>query len=205
MTISGVAANWFFSKNGDDGVSDLPEAEQEGLDKSFPIAKAMKRTVRYHLGTAAFGSLIIAIVQMIRLALEYIDQQTKELQDGNFMMKLCMKCVKVCMWCFEKSVKFVSGFAFTYTAAFGQNFCSACKSTFWLFVKNPATIALLGSVQLMLSLIACIAIPMGCALICFIWIDSSGGSNAAFPCGLVLLCAYLVCKSMSASFECTMQ
>ena len=35
---------------------------------------------RYHLGSIAFGSLIIAIVQMIRIALAYLDQKTKSMQ-----------------------------------------------------------------------------------------------------------------------------
>jgi choline transporter-like protein 2/4/5 len=33
--------------------------------------------VRYHLGTIAFGSLLIAIVQLIRVFLEYLDAKLK--------------------------------------------------------------------------------------------------------------------------------
>ena len=32
---------------------------------------------RYHLGSLAFGSLIIAIVQLIRMFLEYLDHKLK--------------------------------------------------------------------------------------------------------------------------------
>lgn len=32
---------------------------------------------RYHFGSLAFGSLIIAIIQMIRVALEYLDHKLK--------------------------------------------------------------------------------------------------------------------------------
>ncbi len=35
---------------------------------------------RFHLGSIAFGSLIIAIVQFIRLCLEYLDHKTKAMQ-----------------------------------------------------------------------------------------------------------------------------
>jgi hypothetical protein len=35
---------------------------------------------RFHLGSVAFGSLIIAIVQFIRLVLAYLDRKTKGLQ-----------------------------------------------------------------------------------------------------------------------------
>ena len=36
------------------------------------------KLVRYHLGTIAFGSLILATVRFIRYFLEYIDQKLKK-------------------------------------------------------------------------------------------------------------------------------
>lgn len=38
-------------------------------------------SLRYHLGSVALGSFIIAIVQFIRLVLEYIDRKTKQQQN----------------------------------------------------------------------------------------------------------------------------
>ena len=32
---------------------------------------------RYHIGSLAFGSLIIAIIQMMRVVLEYLDHKIK--------------------------------------------------------------------------------------------------------------------------------
>ena len=40
--------------------------------------------VRYHTGSLAFGSLIIAIVQLIRVALEYLDHKLR----GTFSLVL---------------------------------------------------------------------------------------------------------------------
>jgi solute carrier family 44 (choline transporter-like protein), member 2/4/5 len=42
--------------------------------------RACGRTARFHLGTVAFGSLLIAIVQFFRLILAYLDRRSKELQ-----------------------------------------------------------------------------------------------------------------------------
>lgn len=39
---------------------------------------------RYHTGTLAFGSLILAIVQIIRVILEYLDQKLKGLATSVF-------------------------------------------------------------------------------------------------------------------------
>ena len=52
------------------------------LDKSkipsAPLTASFYRTFRYHLGTLAFGSLIIAIIRMIRVMIEYIEEKLKE-------------------------------------------------------------------------------------------------------------------------------
>lgn len=44
-----------------------------------PLARPLIRDfdVRYHTGSLAFGSLILAIVQIIRVMLEYLDQRLK--------------------------------------------------------------------------------------------------------------------------------
>ena len=44
-----------------------------------PIS-SLARVLFYHLGSIAFGSFIIALVQFIRVCLEVVDHQTKKLQ-----------------------------------------------------------------------------------------------------------------------------
>ena len=48
----------------------------------------LQRTFRYHLGTLAFGSLIIAIIRMIRLVIEYIEQKLREKNQDNKIVKV---------------------------------------------------------------------------------------------------------------------
>ena len=78
------------------------------LDKATmsraPIWRSVKRTMRYHLGTLAFGSLLIAIVQMIRLVLEYVDKKTKQAQESNKVAKAALYCCKCFLWCFGACV-----------------------------------------------------------------------------------------------------
>lgn len=49
---------------------------------------------RYHLGSIAFGSFIIAVIQFIRAVLEYVDRQMKTASPNNFVMKYMMACIK---------------------------------------------------------------------------------------------------------------
>jgi hypothetical protein len=50
---------------------------------AFPVISAMRTTVFYHLGSIAFGSFIVALVQFLRVVLEYINRKTQELQNNN--------------------------------------------------------------------------------------------------------------------------
>ena len=38
------------------------------------------RVFRYHLGTVAFGSFIIALVQLIRLIMKYLEKKAKDVR-----------------------------------------------------------------------------------------------------------------------------
>ena len=50
---------------------------------STPVLKSCCRTVRYHLGTVMFGGFIIAVVQFVRAALAYVEENTKTWQEKN--------------------------------------------------------------------------------------------------------------------------
>ena len=49
------------------------------------------RVLRYHLGTLAFGSLIIAIIRMIRIMIEYAEAKLKEYHQDNPLVKVNVK------------------------------------------------------------------------------------------------------------------
>ncbi|PZC79789.1 hypothetical protein B5X24_HaOG215778 [Helicoverpa armigera] len=48
----------------------------------FTLTSGIFRTLRYHMGTVALGALIIAIVRVIRVILEYIDQKIKKFDNA---------------------------------------------------------------------------------------------------------------------------
>ena len=58
-----------------------------------------------HLGTIAFGSAILTLIQLVRIVCEVIDRKTKDLQDSNLVLKLTIKCAKCCLTCFFETAK----------------------------------------------------------------------------------------------------
>ncbi|PKU27449.1 hypothetical protein llap_22247 [Limosa lapponica baueri] len=65
VTLAGAFASYYWAFKKPD---DMP---------AFPLFSAFGRALRYHTGSLAFGSLILAIVQVIRVILEYLDHRLK--------------------------------------------------------------------------------------------------------------------------------
>lgn len=66
---------------------------------AMPVVTGMYTAARYHLGSIAFGGFIVAVIQFVRLLLEYIDRKTKKMQQGNPAAKWVMCCLRYCLWC----------------------------------------------------------------------------------------------------------
>ncbi|ESO92821.1 hypothetical protein LOTGIDRAFT_232925 [Lottia gigantea] len=122
MVLAGAFASyyWAFEKP-----KDIP---------NYPLASSLYRALRYHIGSLAFGALLVAIVQMIRVVLEYIDQKLKASE--NKCAQYCMKCMKCCFWCLEKILRFINKNAYIMIAVYGRNFCTAAKDGFFLIMRN---------------------------------------------------------------------
>jgi len=92
----------------------------------------------YHCGTAAFGSLIIAIIKMIRAYVKYMQKQAQKYGGRTAQIILC--AIQCLLWCFEKFMKFLNKNAYIQTAIFGTNFCTSAKNAFFLILRNIARI-----------------------------------------------------------------
>ena len=55
------------------------------------IGPSFYNLFRYHLGTVAFGSFIIALIQFIRMILHYIEKKLKKNGGDNKMIEICLK------------------------------------------------------------------------------------------------------------------
>uniref|UniRef100_M4AI03 Choline transporter-like protein n=1 Tax=Xiphophorus maculatus TaxID=8083 RepID=M4AI03_XIPMA len=131
-TLAGAFASyyWAFSKP-----DDIP---------MFPVGASFMRTLRYHVGSLAFGSLILTVVQVVRIILEYIDHKTRSAQNPCARFVLC--CLKCCFWCLEKFIKFINRNAYIMIAIYGKNFCVSAKNAFSLLMRNIIRVVVLDKV-----------------------------------------------------------
>uniref|UniRef100_A0A8C4H1K2 Choline transporter-like protein n=1 Tax=Dicentrarchus labrax TaxID=13489 RepID=A0A8C4H1K2_DICLA len=137
VTLSGAFASyyWAFKKP-----EDIP---------AFPIFASLGRALRgseayANVSSLAFGSLILSMVQVIRVLLEYLDHKLKGAQ--NKFAKFLLSCMKCCFWCLEKCIKFLNRNAYIMIAIYGKSFCPSARDAFFLLMRNIIRVAVLDKV-----------------------------------------------------------
>ncbi|GIY91908.1 choline transporter-like protein 4 [Caerostris extrusa] len=129
VALSGAFASYYWTK---DKTRDIP---------TCAIGSGLYRCMRYHMGSVAFGSLLIATVRMIRVMLEYIDKKLKKYD--NQITKAIICCLKCCFWCLENVLRFISKNAYIMIAIYGKNFCSSARHAFKLLMRNIIRVVVL--------------------------------------------------------------
>jgi len=167
MIVGFCFAIWFFSE----------EVDQSGKDKkkggmfslccgsgredpvravpSFVLYKSLKLTYIHHFGTVAFGSLIMAIIDFIRICVEYIDQKKKEMDkargagiEPGFIDKIwdyIICCARSCLWCLDCCMRFLNRNAYIQTIINGTSLCpSACRAVTVMLGQLPLFVIMTG-------------------------------------------------------------
>uniref|UniRef100_A0A8C6V9T6 Choline transporter-like protein n=1 Tax=Naja naja TaxID=35670 RepID=A0A8C6V9T6_NAJNA len=129
------------------------------------LPSSFLRTLRFHIGSLAFGSLILTIVQLIRIVLEYLDHKLKD--SGNPVAKFFLCCLKCCFWCLEKFLKFLNRNAYIMIAIYGKNFCVSAKNAFNLLMRNVMRVTILDKVTDLLLLFGKLLVVGGIGTLSF--------------------------------------
>ncbi|CAN0386427.1 unnamed protein product, partial [Hapterophycus canaliculatus] len=132
IVVAMAVASWYFCRD-------------KSTIGSGTVLSSIRTSLFYHSGTAAFGSLIIAIIKTIRAIVAYIQKKTKDTHNKILQAVLC--CVQCCLWCLEKCMKFLNKNAYIQTAIFGYSFCTAAKKAFFLIARNIMRVMAVGVVS----------------------------------------------------------
>jgi choline transporter-like protein 2/4/5 len=143
MVMAGTVANWYFTPS--DAIGNKPRGILRGTLPHWPICASAKRTFRYHIGTLAFGSLIIAVIQFARTVLLYIQKTTSK--RTNCMTRCLLSCAQCCLKCMQTFIDKVSKNAFVWTSIYATGFCQSSCLSFALIWRNLARTAALSIVS----------------------------------------------------------
>ena len=147
MIIAFACAFWFFKKD-------------QGCGTGFWW------TMRYHLGTLAFGSVIVAALKTFRAWISYQQAMVKATTGGGDspaakVTEILCCAGQCCLWCIEKCIKFLNKNAYIYVALKGEAFCTAAKNVFQLIVSNVRRVAWLSMISGMVVMLSVAAITAG--------------------------------------------
>uniref|UniRef100_A0A8C7G451 Choline transporter-like protein n=1 Tax=Oncorhynchus kisutch TaxID=8019 RepID=A0A8C7G451_ONCKI len=188
-SLAGAFASYYWSLN---KPSDIP---------TFPLSQAFIRTIRYHVGSLAFGALILTLIQIIRIILEYLDHKTRAAQNPCSRFLMC--CLKCCFWCLEKFIKFLNRNAYIMIAVYGKNFCLSAKNAFMLLMRNIVRVVVLDKVTDLLLFFGKMLVVGGVGVLAFFFFSGRirlPGSNFCtemlnyywMPIIVVVVGAYLI-------------
>lgn len=130
MVVALSVARWFFTR--------------DKKQLSLPVIRGFGYLVLYHLGTVAFGALIIGIVRLVRAVLSFVQNRLKN-YDNDFVRGI-LWCCQCCLWCFECALKFLTRNAYIETAIYGCNFCTGGRRAFQALSSNILRVAAINSV-----------------------------------------------------------
>merc|ERR1712139_661049 len=130
----------------------------------------VKTTMTYHMGSVAFGSMIIALIQLLKYYLAYLSKQAEK--QHNKLLSIIFGILSYCVWCFEKCAKFLSKNAYIQIALLGKKFCYAAKDAFWLIFRNALRIAAAALISPVINLFGYLVIMCGTAFIGFVLVTN---------------------------------
>ncbi|KAK3091614.1 hypothetical protein FSP39_021199 [Pinctada imbricata] len=155
IVLAGAVATWYFTR-------------QVFFKLGCPILKSTSRLIRYHLGSVAFGSFIIALVRLARIILAYVQRKLKG-KVGK-VAEYLLKVLQCCLWCFEKFLAYLNRNAYIEIAIYGYNFCRAAQKAFLLIISNALRVAAINSIGdfvLFLAKLSSVAIVMAIGTVFF--------------------------------------
>jgi hypothetical protein len=147
MAVAGMVGLWYFT----------PNNEKKGLGFR-PLRSGLVNTFFFHLGTVAFGCLILSIIKLIKLLTLYAYKMARKnpTTSGlaqNRAVSCLFTCVYSCIACVEKLFTALSETAFIFSSLFGTNFLKSANLSIKFIFLNFSKISALHLVTNLISLI----------------------------------------------------
>ena len=141
------------------------------------ILTSFKRAFKYHFGSIAFGSLIIAIVRFIMFFLEIFKKKAensfgKKKQGKCF--KCLMRCLDCCLICITKFLEFINKHAYIMISIKGDSFCTAAWEGFALTIRNLGRFSVLALLGNLFSIIGTLFIMAASGFLGYLVIEYYG-------------------------------
>ena len=134
FTIACTVFYWYFEQN-------------TSNNTNFKFLHAFWAGLRYHVGSLALGSFVLALVQLVQAILSYMQKHAlgEKLANNQVTKYLCC-CISCLIECFKRFIEYLNKNAYINMAYTSENFCTSAKRVFFLLLDNAARFIALGSI-----------------------------------------------------------
>jgi len=180
-----AAITWYYSDK------EIPD--DDGIPGDSDVSTGMWWSIRYHGGTLAFGSFILAIIWMIRIIFEYISKKMEDATGENGCTKCLVGCCRCCLACFDRFIRYLNRNAYIYCALSGESFCTSAINSFCLILKNAAKFGFVEGISSCFMFIAKFFISTLTTLISFFVLRAMVKVSSVYaPLFIMFLFSYIV-------------
>lgn len=189
ITVAASFAGWYFTR-------------EKSVLMNSKVIWAGKTVLWYHCGTAAFGSLLIAILKTIQAVIKYLQKKAKKSKNRLAkVLSFILSCLSCCIWCMEKCMKFINKNGYIQTAIHGYSFCKACRAAFFLLLRNILRVLGVKLVGDFVLLLGKLLIPVSTVFLCYLAIGY-GISDSEVPAIVAPLIFVLILSYFIACMFC---
>ncbi|CAG9332171.1 unnamed protein product [Blepharisma stoltei] len=184
-------------------------SETKGHVGLGPICRSTYYAFRYHLGSLAFGSFLLALIRFVKWYLVFLRKYVyKQVLEGNKCVKFLCGCVACYVSCLERFIKFINKNAYIQIALTGDSFCVSARHAFICILENAARFAALGSLGEVFSflgkvLITAISSFIGYMIITQVDYYEEYIENPLPPTIIFIIVSYLVAGIFMSVYEMT--
>jgi hypothetical protein len=142
MIVAGAVGVWYFTPN-----------HAKGTLGGYPLRLGFRNTFVYHLGTVAFGSLVLAIIRIIRIVFFWTAMISKSPTINSPWVRCLLVPIFYIVSLIKKLVSLLSRNALIHSALFGTNFYRSCASAAEMIAANPARLGALHVVTALVEIV----------------------------------------------------
>lgn len=166
--------------------------QKEDSEAHSPLSTGIKWAFLKNIGSIAFGAFFVAVIEMLRIILEFVIQQTKQQQSGA--TETVANCARCCLGCLQKIIECINRTAYTFIALSGEKYCVSARKGISLALANPVYMLILSGVGEAIQMLGNLLISTLTSIIFYFMAGLNYGetSRGVVPVLLVFLMTYLI-------------
>ena len=188
------AITWYYS--------DKTVPDDDGIPGDSDVRIGFWWTIRYHMGSLAFGSFLLTVVWIIKVIFEYVGEKLHEATGNNGCTRCMLACCNCCLDCFDRFIRYLTKNAYIYMALSSEGFCSSALNAFILILKNAAKFSFVEGIADIFMFLAKLFIS--CATVATSWPILNAMASVEdifFPLFAIGLLSYLISHIFIAIFD----